>query len=201
MRNQKISNKNDSDAKYDSKNIISQYLINNFYDRISRLVSPLQIDSLLEVGCGAGFSTQYLKRSFYNAHIEASDVDSGLVADAQCRNPDVIISQESIYSLNRTDQSFDLVVCLEVLEHLERPDEGLRELKRVANKYLIVSVPDEPLWRILNIVRGSYWSSWGNPPEHINHWTPSGFYRLVSGYFDIVAIHNPLPWTIILAKN
>jgi hypothetical protein len=87
-----------------------------------------------------------------------------------------------------------------VLEHLEQPDIGLVALQKVATDYVILSVPCEPLWRVLNLARGKYISNFGNTPGHIQHWSSSEFIALVGRYFDIVEVKNPLPWTMILCR-
>lgn len=85
----------------------------------------------------------------------------------------------------------DLIVCCEVLEHLERPEEGLRALQRVVGRYLIVSVSREPIWCVLNLARGKYIADFGNTPGHIQHWSKRGFVALVSKYFEVVEVKIP----------
>jgi len=54
--------------------------------------------------------------------------------------PDVV---GNVIALPFKDDSFDTVLCAEVLEHLpfEKSIEGLRELKRVAKKYIVLTLP------------------------------------------------------------
>jgi len=63
----------------------------------------------------------------------------------------------------------DLVIACEVLEHLDAPDQALSELQRVCRGQALVSVPNEPLWRMLNVARGKYWRSPGNTPGHLQN--------------------------------
>ena len=108
-----------------------------------------------------------------------------------------IFESRSIYNLEKDNYSADLVVSCEVLEHLEYPEAGLQALQRVVSQHLIISVPQEPLWRILNMARGRYlW--FANTPGHIQHWSKRGFIRLVSRYFDIIESRSPVPWTMLL---
>jgi len=102
--------------------------------------------------------------------------------------------------MHRSDNEFDSILLLEVLEHLEDPAAALREIFRVARHSVVVSVPNEPLWRILNFMRGKYWSDWGNTPGHINHWSRAEFISLISQFGEIISVHSPKPWTIIHAK-
>jgi ubiquinone/menaquinone biosynthesis C-methylase UbiE len=111
------------------------------------------------------------------------------------------ITNESVYNLNRDDASFDLVIILEVLEHLQFPDQALAELCRVSKKYCIISVPNEPLWRILNMARGAYWYEFGNSPGHVNHWSKAGINRLVSKHFKVLKVTTSIPWTLLLARK
>ena len=92
------------------------------------------------------------------------------------------------------------MVCCEVLEHLEQPELALKTLKRVTGRYLILSVPREPLWCAMNLARAKYISRLGNTPGHIQHWSKRGFIRLVSKCFDVLEVKSPLPWTMLLCK-
>jgi ubiquinone/menaquinone biosynthesis C-methylase UbiE len=103
--------------------------------------------------------------------------------------------------LQYKDNAFDLVLCNEVLEHVENPEKALQELKRVTSKYLLLSVPNEPIFMASNFLRGKNVSRWGNDIEHINHWSRNSFKNFVKKELQIHAIYNPFPWTIILAEK
>ncbi|WP_207642472.1 hypothetical protein, partial [Desulfosporosinus sp. I2] len=66
--------------------------------------------------------------------------------------------------------------------------------------HIILSVPREPLWRILNLARGKYIPDLGNTPGHIQHWSKKSFLRLVNRYFDVLEVKSPLPWTMVLCR-
>lgn len=189
--------------KYTNSNIIAKGLLKGFFKKIEKISYPIrnELHTILEIGCGHGYSTYELCKIFDKSLLEASDVDPELVQDAQAKNPTINISTESIYQLNREDESFDLVILLEVLEHLSEPDRALRELYRVSKNYCIISVPDEPLWRILNMVRGSYWGDFGNTPGHVNHWSKNRIERLAGEYFKIITIARSTPWILLLVKK
>ncbi|PWB38881.1 MAG: hypothetical protein C3F02_01285 [Parcubacteria group bacterium] len=191
----------DFSRKYTQANFIARRLIANFYADINLLLKNLDIENARELACGPGFSTEYLVKMRPDLLWSASDIEAELVAQTKNRNPQVSVSQESIYRINSPDNNFDLVIALEVLEHLEKPTEALTELKRVTKKYCLISVPREPLWRMLNMSRGRYLSDWGNTPGHINHWSINKFEKLVSPYFKIIAKKQPLPWTILLLEK
>lgn len=198
MENRRITQFTD---KYTKTGFIGRFLVKNFFKKIKKL-TPLDTDSVLEVGCGAGYSLIEFKNNFKEGtSFSACDIDPKLVDLAKEKNPEVDCRTASIYELPYEDNSFDTILCLEVLEHLENPEKALSELSRVAKKYIIVSTPNEPIWRILNCVRGKYLKDFGNTPGHINHWSSKSFKKLVSKYFNVVDIKKPLPWNIVYAKS
>ena len=69
------------------------------------------------------------------------------------------------------DGEFDMASAIEVLEHVPDPEHTVAEMARVAKRWILVSVPREPLWRGLNLARGAYWKDLGNTPGHLNHWS------------------------------
>lgn len=187
--------------KYKKANFIEKILLKNFFDTIKSII-PENIKSVAEIGCGAGISTEKLRDFFINQQtFFASDLDPELVEMAKEKNKGVSFGIESIYDLNHTDGEFDLVFCLEVMEHLEEPEKALKEISRVTKEYVIISVPREPLWRILNMARGSYWKDLGNTPGHINHWSKRGISKFISKEFKVLKVCSSTPWTIVLARK
>lgn len=159
----------------------------------------------IEIGCGEGFSTERLHEMLpESVHMSASEFVAELVPRAQERNPDITVIQESVYDLTHKDASFDLVFLLEVMEHLDYPEKALEEIHRVLKPdgVLIVGVPREPLWRVLNMARGKYLKDFGNTTGHLNHWSSRGLVRFVEENFGTVEhTAQPLPWTIVAARK
>ncbi len=187
-------------GKYERPGRIGGWLVDRFFAAVRRLLAPhlhagVQI---LEVGCGAGHSTRRIAGWADGATLVASDIGASLVRSARLRNPGVGVLRQSVYSLAHPDRCFDAVVMLEVLEHLEQPQQALAELCRVCRGHVLLSVPREPLWRALNMARGKYWSAFGNTPGHIQHWSTPGLVAEVSNHFRVVAQATPVPWTLLL---
>lgn len=190
--------------KYASKNPIARWLVNGFSSSLSALVQRAQPQDIHEIGCGEGYWTLGWRRQGIDAR--GSDFSEKVIALAQdnARSRGVapsIFTQRSIYEIQADEDGADLIVCCEVLEHLEDPRSGLAALQRVAGNKIILSVPREPIWCAMNIARGKYWSTFGNTPGHIQHWSSNGFIRLVGDYFEILEIRKPLPWTMLLCKK
>ena len=187
--------------KYKKANFFEKILLKNFFNKVKSII-PENIKSVAEIGCGAGISTEKLRDFFINQQtFFASDLDPELVEMAKEKNKGVSFGVESIYDLNHTDGEFDLVFCLEVMEHLEEPEKALKEISRITKEYVIISVPREPLWRILNMARGSYWKDLGNTPGHINHWSKRGVSKFISREFKVLKVCSSTPWTIVLAQK
>jgi SAM-dependent methyltransferase len=200
-RSETIRPTNIYSGKYTESGVIGRWLLDHFYHTINQLVKNLPVNTVLEVGCGQGYSLTYLKKIFSGKHLEASEYESRLIEDARRINPGIRIIQESVYDLKHADDSFDLVLALEVLEHLKNPEKAFSELRRITKKYCLLSVPREPLWRFLNLARGKYWLSLGNPYSHINHYSKKAIIRLAGQYFKKLEIATPIPWTIILSSK
>src|SRR5690606_14550050 len=110
------------------------------------------------------------------------------------------VVQASVYDLPWQDGEFDLVICCEVLEHVDDPDRALAEIARVASRRVLVSTTWEPVWRCLNMARGKYLSALGHTPGHVQHFTRRGLVSLGSRHLRLLQCRTPLPWTILLGE-
>lgn len=192
-------------GKYAQATTLHRRLLDGYFRAVQELVKVIPDDHLrtaLEVGCGVGYSTERLKKFLPAAvRFEASEFLDWQVHAAKQRLPSTTIIQEDIYHLRRGDQSLDLILLLEVLEHLVDYRAALDELHRAA-RYIIVGVPHEPWWRLLNMMRGKYLAHLGNTPGHLNHWSGRGLRRLLeTSGFDVIGRRSPLPWTILLGRK
>src|SRR3546814_863681 len=160
--------------KYNSGNPIVRWMMQGFAQDLSNLVNLASPTTIHEVGCGEGYWT--LKWTQEGMAARGSDFSSQVIELAKQNAESRKLSPElfqvgSIYNLHPARDSADLIVCCEVLEHLEHPEAGLQALQGIVEKYLIISVPREPIWCALNIMRGKYLRSFGNTPGHIQHWS------------------------------
>lgn len=189
--------------KYGSRNPIVKWMMAGFESALSELVDIASPTEIHEIGCGEGYWVMRwtelgmaARGSDFSTHVielaRKNAVGRGLApAHFEVR---------SIYDMEAGRDSADLIVCCEVLEHLEHPEAGLRALQRVIGRHLIVSVPREPLWCALNLTRGKYIANLGNTPGHVQHWSKVGFVSLISKYFNVVEVRSPLPWTMLLCR-
>ena len=60
--------------------------------------------------------------------------------------------------------------------------------------------PREPLWRVLNLIRGRYPRDLGNTPGHLQHWSTPAFLALLQEHVEVIELCTPLPWTMALCR-
>ena len=194
--------KTDNFRKHTSKNPFQKFLINNFYKNLLSIIKDLKIDSVLDVGCGEGFTLNKLHQNRIGEKLEGVDFQETAIEIGTKLHPDLKLKQGNIYGLEYKDNSFDLVMATEVLEHLKDPKKALSEIQRVSSRYVLLSVPNEPFFMIANFLRGKNLSRWGNDIEHIEHWTNNGFQRFVKKEgLGIISVRHPFPWMILLLEK
>lgn len=187
--------------KHHNKNPIIKFLMKKFHQDLFSLIKKAKPSSILDVGCGEGYTTKLIIRIFPHLKIEGCELDEKILQIAKKQNPKIRFTQCSIYKLKNETSSFDLTIVSEVLEHLEETNKAIKEVKRVSAKYCIFTVPYEPYWRIANMLRGAYWRNFGNTPGHIQHWNKGNFKRMLKKHFKNVKIKQSLLWNIALCKK
>ena len=193
----------DNYKKHTHRNPIQRLLLWNFFRHLKNLTVSRKVDSILDAGCGEGFTLNRLKEKGIGRRWEGLEYSEAAIELGKKVYPDIKIIHGSVYELPYKDNSFDLVLCTEVLEHLEEPAKALKELVRVSNKYLVISVPNEPFFMLAQLIRGKNWSRLGNDIEHINHWTMFGFPKFVkkNSKVKILAKRFPFAWTMLLLEK
>jgi len=189
-------------VKHTSKNPLQKFLIENFYRTLIAMARPLSPKTVLDAGCGEGFSLNKLMLNKIGIKIEGVEQSKEAIALGKKLFPKAKIKLGDIYNLPYKTNSFDLVVSTEVLEHMEDPQKALLEIIRVSKKYIILSVPNEPFFMLSNFLRGKNLLRLGNDPGHINHWTVFSFKNLLKkNGVKIRTVKLPFPWTIVLAEK
>jgi len=189
--------------KYGSRNPIVRWMMTGFLDAFSDLVDLTGVGNVLEIGCGeAELSIHMAKKGI---KVRGCDIAPDAIDEARSRveaaGAEVELWTQRLEDFDGRAERAPLVVCCEVLEHLDEPESGLRILWELADPWLLCSVPREPIWRALNIARGRYVEDLGNTPGHVNHWSKRGFIDFVSQRLDVVETRSPLPWTMLLCRR
>lgn len=191
--------------KYRSRNILCRPLMQNFLRHARTLFADCDPDRVLEIGCGPGDLADRLleppARSGLRPYFIGTDISKEQVHIARENYPGLHFEVASACSLPYDADSFDTVVACEVFEHIDHPEKALAEVDRVCTRYLLCSVPWEPIWRIVHMLRGANLLEFGNTPGHIQHYSRRAFRRFVSRRFDIIEERHPFPWTMILARS
>ncbi|MGZ4297009.1 MAG: class I SAM-dependent methyltransferase [Solirubrobacteraceae bacterium] len=186
--------------KYGSTNPVVRRLMAGFERTLDELFVQAAPASVLDVGCGEGVLTEQWAERIAPGRVVGVDLkDPKLAAEwAGRQRPNLTFTAMEVERLEFADDEFELVAATEVLEHVADPERALAEMARVASRHLLVSVPHEPLWRVLNMARGAYLRHLGNTPGHLNHWTRRSFVSLLGRYGDVVETRAPFPWTMLL---
>lgn len=186
--------------KYTTGNRLERLLVDRFLAAVERCLPDRSPERVLEVGVGEGHVSARVVARYPDAQVVGIDLPHPeLGARWSARGVDGVFADA--LRLPFAPASFDLVLAIEVLEHLRDPRAALAEIARVASAEVLLSVPLEPLWRAGNMLRGRYLSDWGNTPDHVQHWGRRGFRRLVARELEVVAVRNPLPWTLVVARR
>ena len=185
--------------KYQSKNPLQRWLIGRFLDTVVEMTTPLSFSSVLDAGSGEGFVSQRLLDADSSVQITRLDLDADALKRGIKVHPGAMATIGSVTALPFGDDSFDLVLCNEVLEHLDQPESGLAELRRVSAHYVLISVPYEPVFSMMNLLRGKNIRRLGSDMDHCNLWTTRQFEGVASTCFKILDRRYPLPWQVLLA--
>ncbi len=187
--------------KHNCKNPVQQVLIQNFYANFFDLLQKVQPKNILDAGCGEGVTLAKLKEKNIGKTLEGIDNFKTAINIGKKEHPDLTLKLGSIYELPYKDNSFDTIICTEVLEHLDNPTKALQELKRVSSRHILLSVPNEPWFMMANFLRGKNIKRWGNHPEHINHWSTNSFKKFVEKEgLKVEEVRRPFAWTILLCR-
>lgn len=188
-------------AKHSSGNPLMRRAIHNLHHTVRGLF-PLDVRRALEVGVGEGFSTADVLAGT-DVVSYGGDLNLESVREARERYPHMGYAIFDATALPFPDGCVDLVYSLEVLEHIPQPERALHEMCRVSRRYVLISVPNEPVFRIQRLLSGKGLTRWGDHPEHVNHWSFWGIQRLLrANGLDIIAARSPFPfaWSVVLAQ-
>lgn len=144
------------------------------------VMSRISFSTLLDVGGAEGYKA-FLAQSLFGSNVVTTDVS----AEA-CNRAREIFNLEArpadIHSLPYADETFDMVICSETLEHVPDLRAAVSELLRVARTAVVITVPHESEASVKAHMKGAC--------PHIHSLTPESF-NFVSDYgWKIVSVQR-----------
>jgi 2-polyprenyl-3-methyl-5-hydroxy-6-metoxy-1,4-benzoquinol methylase len=187
--------------KYRNKNPIQRHLIRGFVRALhSVFVGAQPVKRVVEVGVGEGFLSGWLSERFPQVEFTGVDLSADDIARVREKFPRIQAHVGRAEELTFLEKPFDLVMCCEVLEHVDDPEQALENLLALGPKKLILSVPHEPFFMLSNLARGKNVTRLGNDPEHLHHWTARSFRKFLERRLEVEHVELPYPWILTLSK-
>ncbi len=191
--------------KYHSGSAAKNRLLQNYFHALLELAEKADTTDVFEIGCGEGQVAAVLMDAGYavrGCDIDAQDVSTACKSIQKELGVDVSdrFCAKSVYDLDAHGDRAGLVVCCEVLEHLEHPDRAFEKIAGLASPYFIIAVPREPVWCIMNLCMLRNVRAFGNTPGHINHWSKRRLVALAKNYGEVLETRTPFPFIMLLCK-
>jgi len=187
--------------KYANKNFIHQFALRQFFNAVAQEIGGNPRKRVLDFGCGEGLLLQELKkRNVYFKYLLGIDLREDALEQARSLHSDYVFEIKNILEWECNPKSFDLIIASEVLEHLIEPEPVMAKLAELSSRDLLLTVPLEPWFRIINLLRGRDIRHFGNHPEHVNKWGRNEFVDWVSKYVKVKNARISFPFIIVSAS-
>lgn len=114
---------------------------------IFSLMNDIAFKSVLDAGCGTGILLQQILEKYPHVQVSGSEYSPQGLEIARKRLPN---GKFYVLDLSRDtlDERFDLVACIDVLEHIEDDYAALKNLAAMTAGHMILSVPLGPLFQV-----------------------------------------------------
>jgi SAM-dependent methyltransferase len=138
---------------------------------------------VLDAGCGLGYGLGTLAAA-HPSRLVGVDVAEDAVSRARRELDGVAeVVQADVHDLPFDDGSFDVVVCFEVIEHIEGQGDAVAELKRVLRPdgMLLISSPNRDVYTPGN-------------PHHVHEFRPEELESVLQAHFRHTRLQQQHPW-------
>jgi len=151
------------------------------YEAARKLCVAKEYETILDIGCGSAFKLiKYFRdKKFVGLELEP--------------NLSYIREKYPMYDFRESDfsnpptESFDLVICSDVIEHLLEPDDLVDFINKINFKHLVLSTPEREV--IQKLQRSFGWDvKTDGPPYnlmHVREWSFKELREYLSQTFDI----------------
>lgn len=155
------------------KNPLQKLWHNSKIKLAKKLLKRLQFKNCLDVGCASGYMVSEIASAFPEAEYFGVDIYDKAIEHARQTYPNIKFKVASADKLPFKDSSFDLILFYETIEHVERPEDCLKEIRRVLKKNgtLILTMDSGSwlfriVWFIWENTRGKIWKGAHLHPFH-----------------------------------
>lgn len=145
-------------------NILQRIWHTNKLHVITDLI-PVTPRKVLDVGCASGWFLSRFSKVFPQANCFGVDIYDEAVEYAKKRYSHITFKIADAHKIPFKEESFDLVVCTEVLEHVDDPKSVVLEIKRVLKKdgFAIIELDSGSLlfsvvWFLWKKFKGGVWN-------------------------------------------
>ncbi len=104
---------------------------------------PFCFETVIDVGCGDGYVLHCIEKKYKNKKVYGLDLSEGRIKTTKRNVVCSHLIRSEIHHLPFPDNSFDVVICSELLEHIPEYQKTIEELVRISKKRVIITVPNE----------------------------------------------------------
>jgi SAM-dependent methyltransferase len=176
---------NPGDYWRDRRMLLSRHAQHAVYSRAARLITERGLTTVIDVGCG--LAHKLMDQIAPLAQVTGIDQPTAVEIAKQIHPKGRFVSdnfEEATSSLG----TFDLVLCVDVIEHMHNPDVLLNYLAARCHKgsYVVVSTPERDVRRGKSNMKSTR-------PEHVREWNRDEFRRYLQTRGFQVISHELLP--------
>ena len=153
------------------------------YECARKLAADKGYKTILDIGCGSAYKlvTQFSESNFNTVGLDLAPTVAFLKQKYPNRTWAEYDIEKTIVLPSECKQSFDLVICSDVIEHVYDPDQLVKFIKSLSYKQIIFSTPAR---EILTSLNGKILGPPDNPC-HIREWTSDEFKQYLSQNFTV----------------
>ncbi|CAI2718633.1 glycosyltransferase [Nitrospina watsonii] len=146
----------DQNLTESKSNNVSKYYQYVRHDVIELI--PGNVCSVLEVGCGAGRTGQFVREKF-NAYVAGIELDPDAAKEARVVLDDLVQGDIETMDVPYPEGSFDCILFADVLEHLKDPLAVIRKYKNLltAGGSMVASIPNVQFYEVVHqLIEGNW---------------------------------------------
>lgn len=144
--NEKMFMRYNNERLYHHPNPLIRYTENKRINLALKMLSPSETDRILDVGCGEGYILNRIKKGILFG-LDISDTALSSAKEKLKNKSNIYLLKNNVQNTPFKDNSFDKILCTELLEHVISPENVVSEIARVSKKdaIIVITIPNEGL--------------------------------------------------------